>query len=437
MPYPRTVSQIESFVNDLLADTRFTSGTSPLVQDNRPPGATYRTHEGRQLSGFRLGKGSVRVAITAGMHAREWAQPDALLEFAKALLEAYINNRPLIDGAFNVLSDPDTEAGDPLDTNIHYPNAIILNAPAVKRIVERLDVRMLPCVNPDGRHFDMQTSSPGTNPNTGWRKNRQPTANTCGEIGTDVNRNFPIAWDFDTKYFHALTPAEKLSIHTETDNCLRLPDPNQATRRRSQYRGDRVLSQPETQAVKWLVDNHNPQFYLDLHSFKGGIFYPWGINNVQTADPTQHYLNRTLDQDPTASGSGRPIMEGAAYGEYMPQALLDRHFYLAKLMRVNINRCVGANRRAQRRADYIQGSLADTLYPAPGGQIDYVFSRGFTLVGDRLETDPRTHVLAFVAEVGRFADGGFHPTLERYRKVRREIWGIVGTLLDHAASWSP
>ena len=41
------------------------------------------------------GAGRVTVLAIAGMHAREWAQPDAVISFAEKLLAAYRERPPL------------------------------------------------------------------------------------------------------------------------------------------------------------------------------------------------------------------------------------------------------------------------------------------------------------------------------------------------------
>src|SRR5262249_22590364 len=63
------------------------------------------SREGRPISLLRIQGGSAfdgrrKVLITAGMHGREWAPPDALLSFVDELLTAYRNKSDLTEAAF-------------------------------------------------------------------------------------------------------------------------------------------------------------------------------------------------------------------------------------------------------------------------------------------------------------------------------------------------
>lgn len=59
---------------------------------------TAQTHEGRDIFCLRIGPGPPwdppNVLIMGGIHAREWAPPDALLTFARKLTEAYDKKTP-------------------------------------------------------------------------------------------------------------------------------------------------------------------------------------------------------------------------------------------------------------------------------------------------------------------------------------------------------
>src|SRR3954453_694268 len=53
----------------------------------------HRTHEGREVCMLRIGTGSTpTVVVLGGVHAREWAPPDALLSLAERLVGAYAGN---------------------------------------------------------------------------------------------------------------------------------------------------------------------------------------------------------------------------------------------------------------------------------------------------------------------------------------------------------
>jgi murein tripeptide amidase MpaA len=122
-----------------------------------------RTSEGRQSHALRIGppdaQGASAIAITGGLHAREWVPPDALVNLAADLLEAHARG-----------------------TGLRYGTQRF-SAEEIRSVVEGLQVVLFPCVNPDGRHHS-QTAEPM------WRKNRRSAAPASSCVGVDVNRNF-------------------------------------------------------------------------------------------------------------------------------------------------------------------------------------------------------------------------------------------------------
>jgi murein tripeptide amidase MpaA len=105
-----------------------------------------RTSEGRQSHALRIGQADARagdaVVVTGGMHAREWVPPDALVNLAADLLEAYARGTGLRYGGQRFSADN------------------------IRTVVEELQLVLFPCVNPDGRHHSQTAESL-------WRKNRR------------------------------------------------------------------------------------------------------------------------------------------------------------------------------------------------------------------------------------------------------------------------
>mgnify|MGYP001117036528 CR=1 FL=1 len=156
-------------VEEIASGIQALAGAYPAHADLLP--LPHSSIEGREIQTIALGdiRSTSRptLLLVGGLHAREWVPPDALLFLAADLLEA-------------------RTAG----TGLRYGNAAI-DAAAIRDIFEKLQIVILPCANPDGRHFSQTVDAL-------WRKNRSvnelPGGGSCR--GVDLNRNFDVAWDF-------------------------------------------------------------------------------------------------------------------------------------------------------------------------------------------------------------------------------------------------
>ncbi|MCH8318291.1 MAG: immune inhibitor A, partial [Bacteroidetes bacterium] len=125
----------------------------------------------------------------------------------------------------------------------------------VTSIVDRTEMFFVPCVNPDGYIYNETT-----NPSGGgmWRKNRRN--NGDGTFGVDLNRNYGYNWGFDD--FGS--------------------SPNTIS---NTYRGTAPFSEPETQAMQYLCEQHNFKIALNYHAFGNMVIYPWGYDyGIYTPD---------------------------------------------------------------------------------------------------------------------------------------------------------
>lgn len=140
-------------------------------------------------------KDGFSVLVMGGIHAREMAPPDALLRLAQDLLDSFKN---VTDITFGPLTAQVNQPSPAPPLAITYPSYTIPRD-VVRMIIKNIDLYIFPCVNPDGRLFDIL--HPGF-AGAGWRKNRRPNPDNPapGAVGVDLNRNFDIAWDF-ARYF--------------------------------------------------------------------------------------------------------------------------------------------------------------------------------------------------------------------------------------------
>jgi murein tripeptide amidase MpaA len=358
--------------------------------------APNRSHEGRSISYVTISgaEGGRPVLITGGIHAREWAPPDALLSLLDRLLGAYAAGTDFVVPAFT-----DTAPA----SDIVYAEAAI-PAADVKRIVERLDFSVLALINPDGRAFSQSSAA-----NAMWRKNRRPgrpgSAPAC--MGVDLNRNFDLAWDFERYY----DDAGDVAVSASNDPCDF-----------QVYVGPSAASEPETQNVAGILRERRVEFYVDVHSFSRKILFPWGMDSNQSSDPAQSFRNPAFDGRRDGGAGGR-------YGEFIPQDLLDAHVRIGTAMRDAMVEGAGTDTRARARSEYaVEPGLA--LYPTTGTASDFAASLQFA------DDPPAERVIAYTLEIGNDTDGegGFQPVPAIYPKIEREVHLALMAFLSAAAA---
>jgi hypothetical protein len=279
----------------------------------------------RTVSALRIGVNAADGADGAlflfGHHAREWIPPEVALELAASLLGAYTGGTGIVYGGKS------------------YSSA------DVQRIVNTINVFIVPCVNPDGRQFSLDHDVMSLT--GGWRKNRNPNVHpTC--IGVDCNRNYDFVFDL-TKYFDLSNAA--VTTYTSTNPC----DSNQV------YQGPSAFSEPETRNVRWLLETYGRiRWLIDVHgyTFDGEIYYPWGDDENQSTDPAKNWRNPAFDHQ-----RGR---KADAYSEYLRAEDLASHVYLADQLRDGIQPVNGHT--------YSVGQ-SYALYPTAGTSDDYAWSR--------------------------------------------------------------
>jgi hypothetical protein len=114
-----------------------------------------------EISSARVGTSDVSdvdgVLLLSGIHAREWAPPDALVSLAADLLEAH-----------------------PLGTGLGHGGQQYSTAD-VGRVLDGVNLFIVACVEPDGRRHS-QTADPL------WRKNRRPHQNGANGTSTCTAR---------------------------------------------------------------------------------------------------------------------------------------------------------------------------------------------------------------------------------------------------------
>ena len=124
-------------------------------------------------------------------------------------------------------------------------------SPQTKKLLETLDIYIIPMMNPDGGEYDI------TGDEYQWhRKNMR--VNPDKSLGVDLNRNFGYKWG-----------GAGSSGSTWSDT----------------YRGPSAFSELESQAGKNFIESKlNLKTLISYHSYSELVLYPWGGSDEQVPD---------------------------------------------------------------------------------------------------------------------------------------------------------
>lgn len=157
----------------------------------------------------------------------------------------------------------------------------------IARLLKENEIWFIPVMNPDGYDFTFTGKA-----NRLWRKNLRDV-NGDGAIdpvndGVDLNRNWPLKWNYDL---------EGSSDQPESET----------------YHGTGPASEPEVKAARALHQKLRPKFLIDYHSYGPLILYPegWQVETEATDAP----LLKTLageDEAPAIEGYD-PDVSGELY----------------------------------------------------------------------------------------------------------------------------
>lgn len=127
----------------------------------------------------------------------------------------------------------------------------------IQYLVNNTELFFVPCINPDGYIHNEANDPSGFGMH---RKNKAPVGTS--NPGVDLNRNYSYGWN--TTGVSA--------------------DPNDDT-----YPGTSAFSEPETQAMKWLVENYGFKTAMNSHTYGELLLFPVGTTTNEFADHHDYF----------------------------------------------------------------------------------------------------------------------------------------------------
>ena len=181
-----------------------------------------------------------------------------------------------------ISDQPETDENEPevLYTGLHHARELISVSqtiyymwyllenydkdPMIKQIIDHTELYFVPVLNPDGYNYNVIGYDPEEDVFTrNHRKNMRDNDDSGffepDNDGVDLNRNYGYEWGHDDEGSSSFPGSET-------------------------YRGPSPFSEPETQAIKYLCENHDFQLALNFHSYGNLLVYPWGYSDGVTPD---------------------------------------------------------------------------------------------------------------------------------------------------------
>lgn len=151
----------------------------------------------------------------------------------------------------------------------------------IEGLINNTELYFVAMINPDG-YLQNENSYP--NGGGMWRKNKRDNDGSLANSGVDLNRNYAYEWG-------------GLGTSDQFNSDI--------------YKGPSAFSEPETQAIKWLTQNHEFKFTLNYHTHGNWLLYPFGFDyNEYTED---HELFGVLTDEMTLYNNYNNVISSGLY----------------------------------------------------------------------------------------------------------------------------
>lgn len=150
--------------------------------------------------------------------------------------------------------------------------------PAIAALIANRDIYIIPMINPDGVDYDLSGFP--------YRFHRKNMHKFQHAVGVDLNRNYNLDWGG--------------SGSSKQQN-------------NESYCGQQPFSEPETMAIKQLIESRpNIRILISYHSFGKLILYPWGYTRRPVENSTDLQQYKTLTKGMLALLPDYRVMQGSA-----------------------------------------------------------------------------------------------------------------------------
>lgn len=220
---------------DMLDQLDLMAATYPNLITVKTPISTFTTHQGRPIYHVKISDNpssaddatEPNVLYTAIHHAREPLSMAQTIFYMWYLLENYATSAE------------------------------------IQFLVNNTEMYFVPCINPDG-----YLRNESTDPNGGGmhRKNMAPVGTT--NPGVDLNRNYSYGWG-----------TTGVNFNENNDTYPGGPDDG----------NDYSFSEPETQAMKWLIETYGFVSAFNAHTYGNTLLFPIGTTSGEFADHHDYF----------------------------------------------------------------------------------------------------------------------------------------------------
>lgn len=171
-----------------------------------------------------------------------------------------------------------------LSQNIYYMWYLLENYStdnSIQGLVDNMELYFVPMINPDGY---IQNENDFPNGGGMWRKNKRDNDGSLANAGVDLNRNYSYEWG-------------GLGTSDQYNSTV--------------YRGPSAFSEPETQAIKWLTQQHEFKFTLNYHTHGNWLLYPFGFDYDEYTE--DHDLFGVLTDEMTLYNNYNNVISSGLY----------------------------------------------------------------------------------------------------------------------------